>query len=93
MSNLETKNDEFINILETIISIDNINILIDKSILNNKTKQQIKQKNINKSNESSYKKIMEIIDKPAFNDTDIFKKGVKYILKFDSKPSKIYHIS
>lgn len=41
----------------------------------------------------SYEKIIKIIDKPIYDDEDIFKEGLKYLLRFDSKPSKIYHIS
>jgi hypothetical protein len=41
----------------------------------------------------SYEKIIKIIDKPIYDDEDIFKEGLKYLLRFDSKPSKIYRIS
>jgi hypothetical protein len=65
--------------------------------LNNNTKQ-VEQKeediNTNKSNLIGYEKIMEIIDnKHVYDDTIIFKKALKYLLRFDSKSSKIYRIS
>ena len=42
---------------------------------------------------TNYNKMIEVLNKPQTDDEDIFKKSLKYILKFSSKPNKIYHIS